>query len=394
MLGSKKQSGSAMENSKVEKDIFAQINNSFLIQFVVSVILIAIISVLLYMYIYKQARHGEFGERAIQPSVVIVDECREVKGYVAESLNLNYSLPKAASEESSLPSELMDMFDENILQQGKLYNLNCNGSRAYLLVYGYKKVGSERGTLKLVDTKKVVALVPTYENALRRKAKVETYSWRDEEGKDTDWNQVRISLMEEGLYELIWVFITREHFLDDFEDIFTQIVKSTDYINRKTTLAEKNNKYTNSRYGFSVDFPKEISVKEMAAEYCDEEECMGLREVGDIAKLGSIYVEAFKSSEYLENAYDIGFRSAEYKKPKKIIIGGIEYYMIINKKSGVEILAHSYKYHSNILWVKSRRRVTGSQGTYYISFSRGLPSNEVTEDDVGLLEGVLENFAY
>jgi hypothetical protein len=148
--------------------------------------------------------------------------------------------------------------------------------------------------------------------------------------------------------------------------------------------------YKNQSFGYTLSCPKTLTANELSSANCQEAECNLLRENLEIVKLNSLLISTFRSNLELDFDYDRGLNQSDYKEPRRIIIDGEMYYLIVSNEGNIEMLVKEYKFIDDILWVKNEHKVNSEKGNYYISFDNG----SIPEEDLYELEATFETFEF
>lgn len=134
----------------------------------------------------------------------------------------------------------------------------------------------------------------------------------------------------------------------------------------KLELKNGEKRYVDPIFGIKIDYSNADNIEVINKKYL-QKRYSGSSNSENVIKFNTIFIDLFFDKNFLENSFDIGFKSTELNEPQKIQIGKIDYYFAIQKKSNNIIIFDEYKLSNDIYWVKTVNRVYTDK-YFYISF--------------------------
>ncbi|MBN2015499.1 hypothetical protein JW766_01570 [Candidatus Dojkabacteria bacterium] len=311
--------------------------------------------------------------------------CFEYNQVTDGNLGLTYQLPSQAIKINEFPTHLK-IYNIKDTRPKSLFKFDCNENNFFILIYNINASGLEMGYLDLQE-----------DNLIKDEAgnlfndNTKNYFWKENPGEEykysiitknvyiSDSSIVRFSIISSSVKDIDY---------NDVLEVITTDVQST----KKTTSSQQF--YTNPTYGYTFNYTQRTLVEQPLATYCKEYKCLKNETPGDVLNINSLSVTSYTSNIVTDYDYDEGLHKDQYKEPQITFIGGIPYYYIITTDGYVKMLTHDFKYKGDTLWVKTERRVTNSQGTYYVSFTEGIWNNQISEEKIEEFDNLFKSFRF
>jgi len=118
--------------------------------FVTTIITVGVLGFVVYIYRNKKEELKDLIVKDKSP-VVFAKEfiskpmCSEYKDIKDVTVNIEYLAPQEAQKLTELPLDLQSLYEEESLNYGSFYEIECDNIVAYIFIYKFDKTGLEKG---------------------------------------------------------------------------------------------------------------------------------------------------------------------------------------------------------------------------------------------------------